>query len=152
MIILQGNERTLIMSNATQVFSDDYVYFLASGNLSFSVSEQLKVVLPWAPNRDSLDLPIFSCVLLYQVVVFEGSWSCFREEKLAAGQIDEIMEQVTKDQEITVKIYNVLWYILKQQLHKWKSKVTHLRMNCFHDAYKFSLCTCWSQTSSQIFL
>lgn len=97
------------------MFSDDYVYLLAPGNLSFSVSEQLKVVPPWAPIH-SLDLSIFFCVFLYQVVLLEGSWNCFREDKLAASQMDIIMEQVTKDQEITVKIYNVLWYsLLKQQ-------------------------------------
>lgn len=40
------------------------------------------------------------------------------EDELAARQIDPIMEQVTKDQEITVKIYTVLSYVLKPQQQK----------------------------------
>lgn len=46
MVIFRERESTLRISDATQVFSDDYVYLLAPGNLSFSVFEQLKVVSP----------------------------------------------------------------------------------------------------------
>ena len=51
-----------------------------------------------------LDPHIFFSVFLYQAVLFENSWSCFREDRLAESQNDIIMEPVTKDQEITVKI------------------------------------------------
>lgn len=81
------------------------------------MSVKNRLSLPDPPSETAQVLLLFLVFCLWQcylkvvgVALGKMSWQ--------QGRVDTIMEQVTKDQEITVKIYTVLSYVLKPQQQK----------------------------------